>query len=203
MAARKTFHHGDLKSALIDATLALLDARGVAGISLREVARAAGVSSGAPYHHFATRTDLLAEVALRGFAALAEEIARAEGSSRLPGVRLERRVLAYLRFAVAHPAHYRTMFLDELRGSPPGAHVVYEAVARSSFASLAAAVADVRPELSAMRARELAFTVWAAAHGAALLAMEGTPTALGVEGGPRRDALDATASHLRSLVEHA
>jgi hypothetical protein len=95
------------------------------------------------------------------------------------------------------------MFLEELRGAPPGAHAVYEEVARSSFASLAAAVADVRPELSATRARELAFTVWAAAHGAALLAIAATPAALGIEGGARRDALEVTANHLRSLVEHA
>lgn len=203
MAARKTFHHGDLKSALIDATLELLEARGVAGISLREVARAAGVSSGAPYHHFATRTDLLAEVALRGFATLGEEIARAEGASRQPAVRFERRVLAYLRFAVAHPAHYHTMFHEELRSSTPGTQPVYDEVAKASFASLASSVADVRPDLGATRTRELAFTVWAAAHGAALLAIEGMPAALGIDASSRRDALETTASHLRSLVEHA
>ena len=70
----KSYHHGDLRHALVAAAIGLLDQRPAAEIGLREVARAVGVSSAAPYRHFRSREDLMTAVAAEGFAALADRL---------------------------------------------------------------------------------------------------------------------------------
>ncbi len=195
------FHHGDLHNALVAAAVSLLESKDASSLSLREVARLAGVSSGAPYHHFATRADLLLAVALQGFVALGQAIDEAERSTSRPAVRLERRIAAYMRFALAHPGHYRVMFHEELRTSSSASD--FDAVARASFEALVDSVAGVRPDLGRDRARLVAFTVWSAAHGAAMLEVDGLGQALGVVGRDGRSlVVESTARNLRLMVEH-
>lgn len=96
-----TYHHGDLRPALLAAAAQALEKDGPDGISLRELARRAGVSHTAPYRHFADRQALLAALAEEGFATLAAE---------LDGKPWRDQAVAYVRFALAHPARFRLMF---------------------------------------------------------------------------------------------
>jgi AcrR family transcriptional regulator len=140
------YHHGNLREALIEAALALLAERGQLALSLREVARRAGVSHAAPYRHFTDRAELLAALADHGFAELERELSGA-GSS------LGAVAGAYVRFALAQPARFRLMFEPEHASS---------AVARRAFAPFARSLGDQRAGLVA----------WAAVHGVAALGSE-------------------------------
>jgi AcrR family transcriptional regulator len=111
------YHHGDLRNALVAAALKLVAKHGVEGFSLREAARAVGVSAAAAYRHFEDRSALLKALAHEGLARLAlemeEAIATAPGSPGSPGravAELGAIGSAYVEFAVAHPAHFRVMF---------------------------------------------------------------------------------------------
>src|SRR5216684_913754 len=96
---------GSLRPTLIDAAVTLIARKGPQGFSLREVARRARVSEAAPYWHFADREALLAAVAERGFVALAAALEAVRGRIKEPGRRLRELGVAYVRFALAHPAH--------------------------------------------------------------------------------------------------
>lgn len=199
MSSRRRYHHGDLRRALVDAAIALLDEHGDASaLSLREVARRAGVTTGAPYHHFATRADLLVELAIEGFAALSQALAPVDLSAASPELRLRRRIETYMRFALAHRAHYRVMFAPELATSARAPE--YERVARDGFASLAAAVGAVRPGLAAADVFGLARSAWAGAHGFVMLAADGTVERLGGRANELERALRLTARHLTAMV---
>lgn len=108
---RKTYHHGDLKRALIDAARALLEKEGAAGTSLRAAARKAGVSQTAPYHHFADKNALLAAVAAEGYnefdALMRQMMAKAGDDSH---AKLFESGVAYVKFATKHPALFKLMF---------------------------------------------------------------------------------------------
>src|SRR6266545_4828439 len=115
VSRKASYHHGDLRHALLESALAIVSEEGVRDVSLREVARRAGVTYAAPYHHFADKSALLAAVGAQGFEGLIEELERAQARSE----NLERQLLAmseaYLTFARTHPSHYRVMFLPELK----------------------------------------------------------------------------------------
>ncbi len=104
------YHHGNLQAALEDAALDLLETTSAAKISLREVARRAGVSHNAPYHHFGDRAALLRALGVRGMAALLaaqeEAVAAADG----PVERVRALGLAYVRYAAAHPQAFALVF---------------------------------------------------------------------------------------------
>lgn len=157
-------HHGDLRRALIDAALALVaEEASVEAISLRAIARRAGVTPGACYHHFCDRDALYATIAREGFEALADAQRAVEAPQ--PHARLAAMCAAYVRFALAHPTHYRLMFRaspSELQGD--GAQLLGE-VAMSTFTTLAGAVGAARPG-SDEETRRRAILAWATAHGA-------------------------------------
>ncbi len=104
------YHHGGLRDALIEAAQAILESEGSAALSLRAVARRAGVSPAAPYHHFPDKQALLDAVAERGFdaltAAMTERMDRAGGNA----ARLDASGIGYVAFAVANPALFSLMF---------------------------------------------------------------------------------------------
>src|SRR5260221_11351514 len=106
-----TYHHGDLRRALLDAAVRVVEKEGVAALSLLALARKAGVSSGAPYHHFESREQLLIAIADEGFERLVAEMKRgaaeanADAASQLRGLGL-----GYIRFALAHRGHSRATF---------------------------------------------------------------------------------------------
>lgn len=114
--AAKAASAPDLRSRILAASVALLETEGLAAMSMREVARRAGVTHQAPYHHFADRESILAELVADGFTELTRRLARA--NDRAP--RLGRRAalveagLAYVGFALEHPGVFRIMFRPEL-----------------------------------------------------------------------------------------
>jgi AcrR family transcriptional regulator len=161
------YHHGDLRNALVDAALRLLETRSASELSLRSVARLVGVSPNAPYRHFESKDALLASVAEEGFRRLAAVTAAAEGS---PRKRLARMGAAYVRFATENPRLYGLMFGPVLSGWERYEGLV--AAGDASFAVVVEAVAaatDTDPK----RASRDAILAWSAVHGYAMLAIDG------------------------------
>ncbi|MGW5051820.1 TetR/AcrR family transcriptional regulator [Actinokineospora sp. NPDC004072] len=101
------YHHGDLRAALLATTAEQIAAGGVDSVSMRELARRAGVSHAAPAHHFGDRRGLLTALATEGFTRLADELAPAAPDLRELAV-------AYVRFALGNPGHFEVMFRRDL-----------------------------------------------------------------------------------------
>ena len=108
--ARRTYHHGDLQRALIEAGRRLLEREGSAALSLRAVAREAGVSPAAPYHHFKDKVELLEAVAHEGWHELDLALSKARASTDDARVRMTNLGVAYVCFARDNPALYRVMY---------------------------------------------------------------------------------------------
>ncbi len=109
--SNNTYHHGDLRNALINATLVLIEEKGVNAFTIREVAKRAGVSHAAPYRHFKDKETLLFTVARQGFNLMvAETKKRSEKYPDDPLARFHISGLSYIDFAISHPSHYRVMF---------------------------------------------------------------------------------------------
>jgi AcrR family transcriptional regulator len=151
-----TYHHGDLRKAVLAAAGKLIEREGLAGLSVREAARGAGVSHNAPYRHFPDRDALLAALAAEGFTELKESLGSRSG--REVGE-------AYVRFALAHPQRFRLMFggliaLDRYPELRAQAHATRE--------RLAGAFAGLGPE-----AQFAAAAAWSLVHGLAHLILDG------------------------------
>ena len=140
-----TYHHGDLRAAVLAAAGKLIENEGLAGLSVREAARRAGVSHNAPYRHFPDRDALLAALAADGFVALEKAL---DGKS---GRELGE---AYVRFALAHPQRFRLMFM---KGEP-----------RATYERFASAFAG-----SGAEAKVAAAAAWSLIHGLAGLILDG------------------------------
>lgn len=168
---KDAYHHGDLRRGLIDAALALVAEGSLADLSLREVARRAGVSYGAPYHHFADKSALLAAVARQGFEELVVELERATVRRTTLQAQMLAMAEAYVAFAIGHPSHYRVMFLPGVKQSPDADEL--HIAADRAFGLLQERVALARVEESERTHQMLATTVWAALHGLSLLSIDG------------------------------
>src|SRR5262245_43307875 len=107
---RRSYHHGNLRRALLDEALAMIRAEGVEGLTLREIGARLGVSRTALYRHFADKRALLQAVAAEGFLALRQQLVAAWESGAGQYTGFHSMGLAYIRFAVANPSHYRVMF---------------------------------------------------------------------------------------------
>jgi AcrR family transcriptional regulator len=172
--SKKSYHHGDLRAALIEAGLAIVEQAGVEALSLRAVARQAAVSHSAPYHHFATKSELLAAVAAAGFDRLVQAIeqvaATAMPTCQLDGLRAVG--TGYLRFALSHPGVFRLMFRPEL--TQPAEHPeLLEAEAKAFGKLLETIVAcQAAGELPGSDPRPLAAACWSTVHGLAVLHVE-------------------------------
>lgn len=171
---KKSYHHGDLRGALIAAAEQLMAQEAAWTFTLREVARAAGVSHNAPYNHFSDRRALLAAVAAHGFDDLTStlrhslaEVDTADVAGRLRAV-----AKAYVAFAVAHPSRYRLMFSAELAGFDDAA---LRASGERAFMVLHDLIAQ---GVSAGRLRvdlhgTHALTAWSLVHGLGTLVLDG------------------------------
>lgn len=163
MTGHRNYHHGNLRRAVLDAALDVIADRGPGGVSLRDLARRAGVSHAAPTHHFKDRAGLLTAVAAEGNALLAESLEAAADLEDL-GVR-------YVRFALAHPAHFQVMYQPHLlHADAPDLAAARDRVDRTLRDAIAALPESDRgpdPE----RAR---LAAWSAAHGFATLALSGS-----------------------------
>ncbi|SDD16785.1 DNA-binding transcriptional regulator, AcrR family [Paracoccus isoporae] len=111
MPHRKTYHHGNLREALVDGAVDLIELSGPQSFSLAEAARRAGVSPAAPYRHFKSREDLLEEVARRGYVEFAEKMDKVYDDGKPnPLAALARLGNSYLEFAQERPGYYQAMF---------------------------------------------------------------------------------------------
>jgi AcrR family transcriptional regulator len=171
---RAGYHHGDLRRALLEASLTLVEESGIGALSLREVARKAGVSHNAPYHHFKDRSSLLAALADEGFTQLAAEMAAARAAAPDARTRLQACGLAYIRFALKSAARFKLMFRPELSdpGEEDGAHGRASTAALETLtgAIVEAQQAGLAPPGDPM---PLVLTSWSAVHGLASLWLDG------------------------------
>lgn len=169
---RESYHHGDLRLALIDSARRLLTEQGIEAFSLRAAARGAGVSAAAPAYHFGDAAGLLTEVAMQGFDELTQRLASSADALPAPADQLQALGRAYLQFAFDHPALFQLMFRkDKLR--------ITDALKARGVAALAplqqvvcAAAGVQEHEVSpALLAAMLA--AWSMVHGFAHLALDG------------------------------
>ena len=176
MPDRKTYHHGNLRQALVEATADLVQEQGPQAFTLTEAARRAGVSAAAPYRHFKGRDDLLEEVARQGFVDFAKRLERAfDGGRPRPLTAFMRMGQAYLDFAAERPGHYMAMFesgvsiagnADLAAASDRAQHVLIDAAER---------MAERLPPDRRPPARMVANHIWAMSHGVVELFSRGKP----------------------------
>jgi AcrR family transcriptional regulator len=182
----RAYHHGDLRNSLREAARAILEEEGLAALSLRAVARRAGVSHAAPYRHYPNHEALLVELAIEGFEELRAEIVAAASGPGHADERISEIGAAYMRFVARRPALARLMFGPQLPN-------------RDSFPDLGAAADSIGTEIgAALNDTALGLAVWAAVHGLAMLILENV-----IDLGQRRSGLDVLPSRaeiiLRSL----
>lgn len=186
-----TYHHGDLRRALLDATLRLIEEKGAEGFTLRAAAKLAGVSDAAPYHHFADKEALLAAVAEEGFRELKAELHAVSEGITDPQDAARAMGTAYVLFAATHPSHFRVMVSRRVHQQTEhpelfeAATSAFELVRNTLLQNMGNAGVELPPE-------QVVFGSWGLVHGLAFLAIDGH---LG------RIADDGDA--LRSLVEGA
>ena len=162
---KQAYHHKDLRNALVDEALTVLDTEGAGALTLRELARRLGVTHTAPYAHFADKSALLEAVADVGFERLAALLAKADNDGD-PAAALVAMGLAYLRFAQENTNLYRLMFVDpELADDPdcewsPGGERAFETV-------IGAIVRVGVPE--GIDPHDLGAVIWSMVHGVAML----------------------------------
>jgi len=170
---KRAYHHGDLRRALVGAARAILEKGGLGALSLRAVARRAGVSQAAPYHHFADRDALVSAVATEGFREFDAAMHARMDRSRDPVERLIAAGVAYVSFAVANPALFQVMFGATMQKLPDDPERL-EAGA-CTYVTLEGAVAGAM----AARGRDPAnvplacLLAWSIVHGLAKLLIEG------------------------------
>lgn len=173
MARRRPYHHGNLRRALLDAAVEVIGEVGPAAMSMREVARRAGVSSAAPAHHFGDKPGLLTAVATEGYemlaAALSDEYDRSAEFLEV-GV-------AYVRFAIDHRAHFEVMFRPELfRSDDPDLRAARASAATTLYGPAAVTTGAGR---RTKKARDAGIAAWSLVHGLAILLLDGNlPTSV-------------------------
>ena len=189
--ARDGYHHGALRSTLLEAAEALIEERGLDRFSLRETARRAGVSPAAPAHHFGDVRGLLTAIATEGFIALGDALQAADfGNDR--DARINAQGLAYVRFALQRPARFTLMWRKAILDvGDPG----HSAAGGRAFQILDRAVRGEEAGLRGPSDLALAPSIacWSLVHGFALLALDGVF-------GAENDAPERAAETLLPLV---
>jgi AcrR family transcriptional regulator len=177
-AEEAPYHHGALHEALLQAAEKVLERDGLQGLTLRAVAREAGVSHAAPTHHFGDLTGLVSELAAIGFRQFNAAMAAADTSGPSPLDKAMARAKAYVAYARAHPGMYGLMFRTErLDMTRPSLHEA----ASASFAGLAGAIGASRHEQIAAEALSLdqaaaIARAWSLVHGFTMLLLDGRLT---------------------------
>ncbi len=184
MSTSKPFHHGDLRKELVSVAREVIETDGIDALSLRGVARQAGVSTAAPYRHFDSKEKLLAEVARQGFEDLHDALDRG-GQSPDPFQSLLDQSMAYLGFAMANPRLYRLMFASHIDKTK---HPDLMEAGERTFAVLQARFDPATDPHAAARA----IGCWGLVHGLASLAIDNQLDAhVQTDGGP----------HMRAILE--
>lgn len=180
------YHHGDLRNALVSAAETLLQTEDPETLSLRAVARAAGVSAAAPYHHFASKEELLAAVAAKGFRGLVEEMQaesdrRSGANDKMIGIGV-----GYVRWARANPKTYALMHAQGryLRDATPELAAATDASGEVLMRHVTAVAAE-SPGKDEKLVSRIAVAAWGIVHGLAELMADG---AIGPAKGENLDA---------------
>lgn len=177
-AAKKPYHHGDLRAVLIDATRDLVEQKGAAHFSVAQAARLAGVSSAAPYRHFKDREDMLDAVARDGLTRLAQSFEVATAPFEVGTIdAITAMGLAYIEFATQQPAVFRLMFSELQNHSAE--------VERAGDCCKVFLIGQVGAHLGAPGYHEdlhpEAFPLWALVHGIAFLTIDGKVGSSGLD----------------------
>lgn len=169
----KSYHHGDLRQALLDATLGMIRDDEVQLIGFRELARRLDVSRTAPYRHFESVEQLLAVVVEEGFQKFVAALERVTGDASIRGQRrLIELGVAYVHFALENSAHYRLMF--DPRFFEKGRFPAIQALSARAFGLLKETAAVCLPQgASKAEKAHMANLAWAAVHGMARLFIDG------------------------------
>jgi AcrR family transcriptional regulator len=154
-----TYHHGSLRRTILDQAAELIAEAGPDALSLRELARRAGVSHAAPAHHFVDRSGLLIALAAEGFTRLGDVMVAVAGDMKATAV-------AYVRFAVTNPGHYQVMFRRDLL---TGDDADLVAARSRTTALLAAGVRSVDPDKLRVPLPVAGLAAWSLVHGFASL----------------------------------
>jgi AcrR family transcriptional regulator len=159
------YHHGDLRAACLRAAMELLEEAGATALSLRAVARRAGVSPGAPYRHYADRDALISAVAAVGYRELAAHLAAAHPSPSTPDD-LAAVAIAYVQFALRRAALFRVMF-----GEPCDRDSSERVAATAAISEYVGAI--VRQSFPGANAEAMSIAIWGLVHGLAFLHLDG------------------------------
>ena len=179
----RAFHHGDLRNGLLEAARAILEEQDLSALTLRAVARRAGVSHAAPYRHFPNHEALLVELGLEGFAELRQFIVEAGKVGGPESDRIANIGAAYMRFVAKRPAVARLMFGPQLPH-------------REKFPALTIAADAIGTEIgAALSDPNLGLAVWSAVHGLAMLVLENV-----IDLGQRRSGLHVLPSRSEILL---
>src|SRR6478752_291720 len=154
------YHHGDLRNGLLEAARAILEEESLAALTLRAVARRAGVSHAAPYRLFPNHEALLVELSIEGFDELREAVAEGAKAQGNESDKIANIGAAYMRFVAQRPALARLMFGGQLPN-------------RDQFPALGLKADAIGEEIgAALSDNALGLAVWAAVHGLAMLVLE-------------------------------
>ena len=178
----RSYHHGNLRRALLDEALATIRTEGVEGVTLRDIGGRLGVSRTALYRHFADKRALLAAVATEGFRRLREQLVAAWEHGGRGDAAFHAMGVAYVRFAVDNPAHYRVIFGGFVDPGATDPELVTEA--QGAFQALVDAVVALQRDgvLLDDDPVHMATYVWTLVHGIAMLAIDGQlPKPVGAE----------------------
>jgi AcrR family transcriptional regulator len=171
---------------MVRAAIQLIERRGEASFTIRELAKSVGVSHAAAYRHFRSKRELLAQIAEEGFHGLQASFDEAleQEANRSCRARLKGLGNAYVQYALEHPGHFRAMFHIELQ--PQGDLPLLKNAATRAFETLLRTITEgvERRELVRRPARGLAMVAWSAVHGASLLLLDGQ-----IDSPPRPDEL--------------
>jgi AcrR family transcriptional regulator len=161
--------HGDVRRLVLDAAIAIIELEGAESLSMREVARQAGVSHQAPYHYFGDRSGILAAISEEGFTGLAHAF-RDVHETEMPAAKAG--FIAYLNFAREHVGHFRVMFRNDICGVMT--HELTAVAADSAFDELRLMVSRTTgPEIDPNKAFTFAAMLWSLSHGLATLVIDG------------------------------
>jgi AcrR family transcriptional regulator len=199
--AAARYHHGDLRRALIDAALHLIERRGPDGLTLREAARLVGVSHAAVYRHFSDKTALLRAVATEGVAGMRDAMQAAVAGVADPVEAFQRFGVAYVLYAVEHPAHFRVMYGPEADCQEgPLAEAKEEKMGMLIAGVEACQRAGVFP---AGPPEPLAVVAWSLVHGLATLWVDGVLQRTTLPAGDPRAAAEMVTRTMLGVFRNA
>lgn len=174
MTKKKTYHHGDLKNALIHAGVEILAKEGVSGLSLRKVALKAGVSHAAPYAHFADKQSLIAAISTEGFRQLYEKIyTAAQNFQDKPTKQLVEVAWVYVQFALEDRDRFKVMFSDVIKKEKDYPEFVAESQRNFQLVKEIIVANQASGQLRPGPSDMVALSAWGIVHGFVMLLLEG------------------------------